>query len=119
MRLADLIRAAADSPADCRTSNVWFQFVKWHTTSHLSFRTSLEVLLWGTFQRVANREQEDGTLVFRVRRKEVSHVIVEEGQPGRTQVLGISSQVRPAADGPCLQLDGPVAAVPISLQDEG
>ena len=31
------------------------------------------------FQRLANREQEDGTLTFRVRRKEVNHVIVEEG----------------------------------------
>jgi len=37
------------------------------------------------FQRLANREQEDGTLTFRVRRKEVNHVIVEESQPSGTQ----------------------------------
>ena len=40
---------------------------------------SLQSLLWFAFQRPANREQEDGTLAFRVRRKEVNHVIVEEG----------------------------------------
>jgi hypothetical protein len=49
------------------------------------------VLLWFALQRLANREQEDGTLVFRMRRKEVNYIIVEEGQPGRTQVLGICS----------------------------
>jgi hypothetical protein len=48
-------------------------------------------LLWSAFQGLANREQEHGTFVFRVRRKEVGHVIVEEGQPGRAQALGISS----------------------------
>src|ERR1035441_537971 len=69
------------------------------------------------FQRLANREQEDGTLTFRVRRKEVSHVIVEESQPSRTQSLGICRQVHPAADGARLQLDRPVPAVPISLQN--
>jgi hypothetical protein len=31
------------------------------------------------FQRLANREKEDGTLTFRMRRKEADHVIVEEG----------------------------------------
>ena len=40
---------------------------------------SLEALLWFAFQRLANREKKDGTLDFRVRRKEVNHVIVEEG----------------------------------------
>src|SRR6185295_3851245 len=75
------------------------------------------VLLWFALQRFANREQEDGTLVFGMRRKEVNYIIVEEGQPGRTQVLGISSQVDPAADDACLQLDGPIAAVPVSLQN--
>ena len=43
------------------------------------FGTSLEALLWFAFQRLANREKKDGTLAFRVRRKEVNHVIVEEG----------------------------------------
>src|SRR5205809_326505 len=75
------------------------------------------VLLWFALQRLANREQEDGTLVFRMRRKEVNYIIVEEGQPGRTQVLGIRSQVDPAADDACLQLDGPIAAVSVSLQN--
>src|SRR5580704_3596512 len=69
--------------------------------------------LWFGFLRLANREQENGTLAFRMRRKEASHVIVEEGQPGRTQALGIRSQIHPAADCPRLQLDGPVAAVPV------
>src|SRR5271169_4180688 len=69
------------------------------------------------FQRFANCEQEDGTLAFRMRRKKVNHVIIEECQPGRTQALGIRGQVHPAADCTRLQLDGPVAAVPISLQD--
>src|SRR6185436_3042934 len=41
------------------------------------------VLLWFALQRFANREQEDGTLVFGMRRKEVNYIIVEEGQPGR------------------------------------
>jgi hypothetical protein len=40
--------------------------------------------LWVAFQRFVNREQEDGSLASRVRRKEVDHVIIEEGQPGRT-----------------------------------
>ncbi len=75
--------------------------------------------MWFAFQRLANREREDGTLIFRVRRKEVSHVVVEEGQAGRTQALGIGSQVHPAADGARLQLDGPVAATTVSLQDVG
>src|SRR5271167_3570942 len=37
--------------------------------------------------------------------------------PVAPQALGIRSQVDPTADGSRLQLDGPVAAVPISLQD--
>jgi hypothetical protein len=69
------------------------------------------------FQRLANREQEDRTLTFRMRRKEVSRVIVEEGQPCCAQVLGIPSQVHPPADCARLQLDGPVAAVPVSFRD--
>src|SRR5229473_319912 len=102
---------------------IWFQLaVKWHAkTSNdcplSDFGTSLEALLWFAFQRLANREKKDGTLAFRVRRKEVNHVIVEEGQPGRTQALGIRGQVHPPADCARLQLDGPVAAVPISFQD--
>ncbi len=36
-------------------------------------------LLWFAFQRLANREQEDGTLVLCVRRKELNYIIVEEG----------------------------------------
>jgi hypothetical protein len=67
-------------------------------------------LLWFAFQRLANREQENGTLAFRMRREEVNHVIVEERQPGRTQALGIRSQIHPASNGPRLQLDSPVAA---------
>ena len=64
---------------------IWFQLaVKWHAkTSNdcpfSDFDTSLEALLWFAFQRLANREKKDGTLAFRVRRKEVNHVIVEEG----------------------------------------
>jgi hypothetical protein len=54
-------------------------------------RTFLEVLLWFALQRLANREQEDGILAFRVRRKKVNHVIIEKSQPGRTQALGICS----------------------------
>jgi cytidylate kinase len=42
-------------------------------------RIFLEALLWFALQRLANREKKDGTLAFRVRRKEVNHVIVEEG----------------------------------------
>jgi hypothetical protein len=42
------------------------------------------------FHRLANREQEDGTLVLRVRQKELSHVVVEKGQPRCTEALGIS-----------------------------
>ena len=41
-------------------------------------------LSWLAFQRLANREQENGTFIFRVGRKEVNHVIVEEGQSGCT-----------------------------------
>src|SRR5205823_15045238 len=65
----------------------------------------------------ANREEDDCTLDIRMRRKEIHYSIVEEGQPGRTQVLGIRSQVDPAADDACLQLDCPIAAVPVSLQN--
>src|SRR5215469_3965252 len=67
----------------------------WPTTQELA-------PLCFAFQRLANREQEDGTLAYCVRRKEVGHVIVEEGQPGRTQVLGVRGQVDLAADGPRL-----------------
>ncbi len=81
------------------------------------FDRSKRALLWFAFQRPANREQEDGTLAFRVRRKEVGHVIIEEGQPGRTQALGVRSQVHLATDGTRLQLDSPVAAVAVLLQD--
>ena len=69
------------------------------------------------FRRLANREQEDGTLVLCVWREEFSHIIVEKGQSGCTQMLGISSQVDPAADGARLQLDRAVAAVSVSFQD--
>src|SRR6266496_5052814 len=71
------------------------------------FRTSLEFPLWCAFHRLANREKEHGTLVFPAGRKEVSHVIVEKGQPGRTQMLRIRCQVHPAADGPCLKTGRP------------
>jgi len=47
----------------------------------MPFRASLQALLWFAFQRLANREKKDGTLAFRVRRKEVSQVIVEEVSP--------------------------------------
>ena len=60
-----------------------------------------------------NREQKDGTLAFRVWRKKLNYVIVEEGQTSRTEMLGIRGQIHSAADGACLQLDGPVAGVPV------
>jgi hypothetical protein len=66
-------------------------------------------LLWLAFHWFANREQKDGTLSFRLGRKELNHVIVEEGQAGRTEMLGIHRQIHPAADGAGLQLDAPVA----------
>src|SRR5712671_3433722 len=78
---------------------------------------SSERLLWLAFPRLANRQQEYGTLIFRVRREELNHLVVEKGQPGGTQVLGIRSQVHLAADRARLQLDGAVAAVSVSLQD--
>jgi len=64
---------------------IWFQLaVKWNAKASndcpfSDFDTCLEALLWFAFQRLANREKKDGTLAFRCRRKEVSHVIVEEG----------------------------------------
>src|SRR6267154_1532884 len=36
-------------------------------------------LLWFTLQRLANRDQENGTLAFCVRGKEVNYIVVEEG----------------------------------------
>src|SRR5271166_5995196 len=42
------------------------------------------ILLRFAFHRFANCDQEDGSLAGRMRRKEVDHVIVKEGQPGRT-----------------------------------
>ena len=50
-----------------------------------------------------------GTLAFRLARKELNQVIVEEGQAGCTEMLGIHRQIYPAADGACLRLDTPVA----------
>ena len=67
--------------------------------------------MWFTLEWLANREQENGALIFCVRQEEICHIIVEEGQPSRPQVLGIRRQVDPAADGTRFQLDGPVAAV--------
>src|SRR5271155_4167416 len=75
--------------------------------------TPLEALLRFASQRLADREQKDGALALRMRRKEFNHVIVEEGQPGRAQVLSVRSQVYPAADSARLQLHRPVAAVPV------
>src|SRR5437879_13335074 len=77
----------------------------------------LRAVLWFALQQPANGYQENGTLVFCVRGKEVNYIVVEEGQPGGAQVLSIRSQVDPAADDACLQLDGPIAAVPVSLQN--
>src|SRR5262249_34721244 len=48
-------------------------------------------LLWFALQRLANRDQENGTLVFCLRGTEVNHIVVEESQPGRAQVLSIRS----------------------------
>jgi hypothetical protein len=42
------------------------------------------ILLRLAFHRFANCDQEDGSLAGRMRRKEVDHVIIKEGQPGRT-----------------------------------
>ena len=41
---------------------------------------------------------------FALGRKELNHVIVEEGQAGRTEMRGIHHQIHPAADGTGLQL---------------
>ena len=42
-------------------------------------------------QRYADRQQEDGALVSRVRRKELNHVIIEKRQPSRAETLRIRS----------------------------
>jgi hypothetical protein len=84
MRLTDLIRAKQILRGNAEllmSGSNSLNGTRLPTTSHLSFRTFLEILLWFAFQRLANREREDGTLIFRVRRKEVSHVVVEEGRP--------------------------------------
>jgi hypothetical protein len=44
---------------------------------------SIRVLLRLALERLANHEQEDGTLAFRVRREELNWVIVEETQVSR------------------------------------
>ncbi|SRR6266567_815694 len=88
------------------------------TTFHLSFRTSLRgptVVCVSAACQFASRKMP--LLSFAWGRKEVSHVIVEKGQPGRTHALGIRIHVHSAADGARLQLDGPVAAVPVSFQN--
>jgi hypothetical protein len=56
-------------------------------------------------------------LSFACGEKKLTTSSSEEGQPGRTQVLSIRSQVDPAADGARFELDGAVAAVPVSLQN--
>ena len=63
-----------------------------------SLGSNPSALLRRAFQRLANREQEDGALSLRVWRKEGSYIIIEEGQPCGTQALGIRSQVHLAAD---------------------
>ena len=79
--------------------------------------SNCKALLGLPFQRFANREQKDSALAFRVWREELNHIVVEESQAGRTQSLGIRSQIHPAADGTRFQLDSPIAAVSVSVQD--
>ena len=67
------------------------------------------------FQRLANRNEEDGALVFGVRRKEVDHFVIEKGQAGGAQVLSVGCQVNLASDGPGLKLDTAITAVPVSI----
>src|SRR6266404_6914915 len=100
--------------SDCNSPSIAREGLERLPASDLNL---LRAVLWFALQRLANGDQENGTLVFCVRGKEVNYIVVEEGQPGSAQVLSIRSQVDPAADDACLQLDGPIAAVPVSLQN--
>src|SRR5664279_6513135 len=49
-----------------------------------AYRELNRALLRFAFHRFANCDQEDGSHAGRVRRKEVDHVAIKKGQPGRT-----------------------------------
>src|ERR1035441_1825545 len=49
-----------------------------------AYRELNRALLRCAFHRFANCDQEDGSHAGRMRRKEVDHVAIKKGQPGRT-----------------------------------
>ena len=51
---------------------------------HSAYGELNRTLMRFAFHRFANCDQEDGSLAGRVRRKEVDHVAIKKGQPGRT-----------------------------------
>src|SRR5271157_2561227 len=83
-----------------------------------AYRELNRALLRFAFYRFANCDQEDGSVAGRMRREKVGHVVIKKREPGRTQAQGIRGQVHPAANGARFQLDGAVATVPVTLQDE-
>src|SRR2546425_4609430 len=46
------------------------------------------------FRSVADGDEEDGAFAFGVGREEAGHVVVEEGEAGGAQPLGVGSQIR-------------------------
>ena len=59
----------------------------------------------------AGRDEEHHALAGRVRREELGHVVVEEGQAGGAEAERVGGEVELAADDRRLELRGAVAAV--------
>src|SRR5262249_29629536 len=64
-----------------------------------------------TARTLAQGNEEDGALPFRVRRKKADDIVVIECQARCAETLSVSGDIELSAQDPCFQLRCPVAAI--------
>ena len=69
------------------------------------------------FGAVAEGYEEDGALAFGVGRKEAGDVVVEKGEAGGTETLGVRREIEFAAENAGFELHGAIAAIAKALQN--
>src|SRR5713226_10012434 len=69
------------------------------------------------FGAVAEGDEKDGALAFGVRREEFGDVVVEKGEAGGAEALGVRSKIKLAAEDAGLELHGAISAIAEALKD--
>jgi len=69
------------------------------------------------FGAVAEGDEKNGALAFCVRREEFGDVVVEKGEAGGAEPLGVRSKIELAAEDAGFELHSPIAAIAEALKD--